>query len=78
MDEVRDENTRESSVFRIFRHQVVYPIMCPIKKGFQFLILKPLSVLAPLTAQFSNLLFEDFKKIYELKPFINVDSLSTQ
>jgi len=42
MDEVRDENTRESSVVRIFRPQVVCPIMCPIKKGFQFLNLETL------------------------------------
>jgi hypothetical protein len=34
-----------------------------------------LFALAPLTAQFSNQLFEDFKKLYELKPFINVEAL---
>jgi hypothetical protein len=32
---------------------------------------------APLTAQFPNQLFEDFRKLYELKPFINVDGYSS-
>jgi hypothetical protein len=43
------------------------------KKWSQFLIPETIVNPAPLTAQFSNQLFEDFKKLYELKPFINLD-----
>jgi hypothetical protein len=33
---------------------------------------------APLTEQFSNQLFDDFRKLYELKPFLNVGALAAQ
>ena len=33
---------------------------------------------APPAVQFSNQLFEDFKKLYELKPFINVEAIGSK
>ena len=42
------------------------------KKGFSGVSLKPLPDLAPLSVKISNTLLDDVKRIYELKPFVEV------
>jgi len=46
-------------------------LLCVLKKKATYILFVSGSFSAPPAERFSNQLFDDFKKLFELKPFIN-------